>query len=417
MNMQKLMIWCVTIFALTLSGRVAAEPAPLPAFKSPEEAVEGWYHRHEHDSWVRNGADLEVVQGILHRIETTEGERADPDLIDSIVEFGPGNWVFEWNAEGERAMERGRALAAQKDQGEAYKAYREALVYFTVASWPHLGLKDDRAALANAREAYMAAGRYFEVPVQHVSFPVGERVGKGYLHLPPGEGPHPLLVFTFGSDVTKEDALSFFDNELEAAGIALLAVDLPGIGEASHIPLREGSDAMLAAGYAYAAGLDVVDGDRIYVAGGSFGGNAAARFFLNIVEPDSTTANVAGVVSMCGPLHRPFVAPPEVLDALPALTIDGVKSRLGMLGATSVELREVTPVLSVKPISEQRGEIQTPLMILTTNNDPVAPLEDLELLEGHATELRKAVIDMVGHCPPRWLRQPLIRRWIEDLER
>ena len=41
--------------------------------------------------------------------------------------------------------------------------------------------------------------------------------------------------------------------------------------------------------------------------------------------------------SMMGGL-TPLYSPPEVFDALPALTIDGVKSRLGILGRSSAVL-------------------------------------------------------------------------------
>ena len=77
---------------------------------------------------------------------------------------------------------------------------------------------------------------------------------------------------------------------------------------------------------------------NIFVVGGSFGGNAAARAFYRL--------EVAGVVSMCAPLHTAFQYPPDALDGLPKLTIDGVKSRFGLLdrstAALSAPLSEVS---------------------------------------------------------------------------
>jgi hypothetical protein len=51
---------------------------------------------------------------------------------------------------------------------------------------------------------------------------------------------------------------------------------------------------------------------------------------------------------------------------------------------------------------------------LTTNQDTVAPLADLSILENRARHFDKVVLDEVGHCPPRWVRQTVISRWIVD---
>ncbi|MEM7020710.1 MAG: alpha/beta hydrolase [Pseudomonadota bacterium] len=392
----------LSVFILiTITYHAAAQPE-MPSFKSPEEMVQGWYHRHEIETWTHKGGDPDIMRKILQRIEKAEGKRRNPELVDTIAEYGPGNWVYEWSTEGKKAMQR-----ANQQEGEvAYNTYLEALTYFTTASWPHIGNEQDRRALVRAREAYLAAGRFFEKPVQHVEFAVEDTTARGYLHLPAGDGPYPLLIFTHGSDVTKEDAFGLFAQDFNAAGIALLAVDLTGIGEASHIPLSKGSDLVLAGAKAYAEKLDTISPNKIFVGGASFGGNAAARFFFR--------HEAAGVISMCGPLHSPFVAPPEVYEQMPALTIDGVKARLGVPKATSEELAKLTPALSLKVQGYPKEKRNTPLFILTTNKDPVAPLADLELLESGAAHVDKLVIDTIGHCPPRWIRGPLITRWIQE---
>jgi esterase FrsA len=385
-----------------------AAAAEMAAFKSEGEMVRGWYHRHEHDNWLNRGARIETVETVLHRIESAPGIRHDPTLVDTIVAYGPGNWVFEWVQAGESVMTEADTHKREREKRAAYDKYVEALTYFTIASWPHLGLKDDKAALALARVAYMAAGSFLDIPVKHIEFPILDTTTRGYLHLPKGKGPFPLLIFTHGSDVTKEDGLSMFTEEFERQGMAMLSVDLPGIGEASHVPLSQGSDLALAGAREYARGLSIIDQDKVFVAGASFGGNAAARYFFN--------HDAAGVISMCGPLHTPFLAPAAVFDQLPALTIDGVKSRLGILGQSSEALTKEAPKLSLKiqGYADSKEKIDTPLLIFTNNRDPVAPLEDLQLLESRASRVDKIVLDEVGHCPPRWVRQPIIARWVRD---
>ena len=413
MNVKKwsmLVSCCCLTLSVSTSGQSENK---MPAFGAAEEMVSGWYHRHEREIWMERGARAEVIDAVLQRIKSTKGKRADPELFDTIIAYGPGNWVYEWVQAGELAMQQARELPQRKNRAETIARYNEAITYFTVASWPHLGLPDDKKALALAREAYLAAGRLLDVPVAHVEFPVLDTTTRGYLHLPKGRGPFPLVIFTYGSDVTKENGLGLFTEEFKRRDMALLTVDLTGIGEASHVPLQNGSDTILAAARQFARGLKRVDQTKVFVVGISFGGNAAARYFFN----HDAAHDAAGVISMCGPLHRPFMAPPEAVEQLPALTVDGVKSRLGILGQSSEALAKITPQLSLKVqgFGDAAAEkIPTPLLIFSTNQDPVVPLVELDLLEESALHVDKVILDEVGHCPPLWVRQAVIGRWIAD---
>ncbi len=392
--------------ALPDEPAAAAVSGEMPSFASAEEAVAGWFHRHEFDSWAAKGADESVARAVLERIESAEGKRANPEWIDSIAEYGPGHWVYEWVQAGEAAL-----LDAQADPASVEAHLEAALAYFTIASWPHLGDQADKSALARAREVYLELGERLPVPVSHETFAVADITSRGYLHLPQGEGPFPVVLFTYGSDVTKEDGMRFFRYELMPRGIALFSVDMPGIGEGSGLNLLDGSDQVLAGAKTYLQSHPAIDADELYLVGGSFGGNAAARAFL-------TMEGLAGVVSMCGPLHTPFLAPPEMIDALPALTIEGVKARVGLKGQSAEALAEVLPQVSLVNQGLFEGPvIDTPLLVFTTNRDPVAPLEDLSGLLGRATNAETLIIDEVGHCPPRPVRQAVVARWVSDLIR
>ena len=396
--MKRLIVSLLLFLGPALDLMAAPE---LSAFKSSDEMVEGWYHRHEVESWVRRGGDRTVIADTLKRIAASRGARRDEDLVDTQIQYGPGNWVYEWVKAGDEAL-NDSSVHVQAEQ-----RYQAALTYYTVASWPHLGRDEDKAALVKARAVYLKLAKAKSLQVEHVTFALADTTTSGFLHLPKGNGPFPVVIFTHGSDVTKEDGFEIFAEEFGPRGIAVLTVDLPGIGEAAHIPLNRGSDLVLSAARQYVDTLPMIDQKNVFVAGASFGGNAAARYFAN-GHP------AAGVISMCGPLHRPFVAPPEVYDQLPALTIDGVKSRLGILNADSKALSEITPQLSIKKLLTTGERRDTPLLIFTTSDDPVAPLADLPLLEGKANDFDKIVLQQVGHCPPRWVRQPVVSRWIRQ---
>lgn len=257
----------------------------------------------------------------------------------------------------------------------------------------------------------MAAGALMNTPVAHIDIPVGEQgvtSVKGYLHLPAGAGPFPIVINSFGSDVTKEDSFDLFYRELKPLGIGMLAVDMPGIGEAKQLSMADGSDTVMEAALQLLREADYAQQGNIFVVGVSFGGNAAARAFYRL--------EVAGVVSMCGPLHTAFQYPPDALNGKPKLTIDGVKSRFGLLdrstAALSAPLSEVS--LIKQGYMQANKTIGTPLLVITTNRDPVSPLEDLPIFLDSASHHEVIVLDMEGHCPPRGVREPVVARWIAD---
>ena len=374
------------------------------SFLSEEESVIGWYHSHDIETWVTKGADSEILTDILDRVSKSEGEKRHADLVDTQIAFGPGNWSYEWIQAGDAAMaEANRVSGADKLQ-----KLRAALTYYTTGSWPHLGRSDDVQALEKAVFAYMQAGQLMNVPVRHVDILVDETLVKGYLHVPKGDGPFPFVINSFGSDVTKEDSFDLFSRELEPLGVGMLAIDMPGIGEARELSMLGGSDRVMEAALNYLNRQANVNSDKIFIVGGSFGGNAAARAFYRL--------EVAGVVSMCAPLHSAFVAPAAVLDGLPMLTIDGVKSRFKVLDQSTEVLAELMPQVSLKVqgLMVPTNEIDTPLLVVTTNRDPVAPLDDLGEFLATSTNNRSVIIDIEGHCPPRWVRAPLIARWLSD---
>ncbi|MBT8145591.1 MAG: alpha/beta hydrolase [Gammaproteobacteria bacterium] len=383
---------------------IATTNAQQPAFNSEEETVEGWYHSHDFQTWLTKGAELDVIQSVLANIERSQGAKRIAEFIDTQIEYAPGNWAYEWIQAGDTALAEARSMSGANRLAKL----RAALTYYSTGSWPHLGRADDSRALEKAIATYLEAGEMMNVPVSHVELTVGQVPVNAYLHQPAGDGPFPFVINTFGSDVTKEDSFDLFHRELEPRGIGMLAVDMPGIGEARDLSMLNGSDQVLEAALVYLQGYPGARQDRIFVVGGSFGGNAAARAFYRL--------DVAGVVSMCAPLHSPFIMPPEALDQLPNLTIDGVKARFGLLDRMTSELSPLLgqTSLEVQGLMDSGNIVETPLLVISTNRDPVSPLDDLAVFLDSATDKESVILDIEGHCPPRWVREPMVARWVAD---
>lgn len=63
------------------------------------------------------------------------------------------------------------------------------------------------------------------------------------------------------------------------------------------------------------------------------------------------------------------------------------------------------------------ASIDTPLLVISTNRDPVSPLQDLALLLGNAVDSDSIILDLEGHCPPRVVREPIIAGRVADRSR
>ncbi len=120
---------------------------------------------------------------------------------------------------------------------------------------------------------------------EHVSFPsLGDDL-RAILTLPPGPGPHPVLVITHGAGEFKENYLELSEH-LAAAGVAGLALDMHGHGESGgkryQIEMREWV-ADIRAACDFIGIHPQLDANRIGAFGLSSGGTAILE--AAVVEP------------------------------------------------------------------------------------------------------------------------------------
>lgn len=380
-------------------------------FESEEEENENWYHNISRDSWAWQGADPAVIERVMATIAGSKNTRRDPDLLDSVKDYGPGHWVYEWEAAGDQVQDFARKAEQSGDTARARKLFFEAAAYYTTASYPHL--KNDAQAmraLNKARLSYQAGGRLLEVPLQTVRIRHGQKSFNAYLHLPAGPGPHPLVVQTMGSDIVKEQSLGVFSRHLAPRGIAMLSIDMPGIGESGAFPLTASSDILHVAAVRAMRRHPSVDGNRIAVMGASFGGHPAARILFRKDLP------LAGSISICGPLDSAFLMEEDDYAKLPEMTLDAVKDRLGL--SKEVAWDQFSERMSSFSLAKQGlydRTVETPFLVVTTHADPVAPLSDLKPLVHAAHNSHTVILYEQGHCPDRDVRYAVAADWLADL--
>lgn len=401
------------IWGLALGAMVSVGAVPLGAqevdgarFRAPEEGT--WYHPVEPEKWVHVGGVASEIDGVLTRIADAGQDRTPPDAPDY---QGAGSWLAEWRAAGEKAFKEGRALEVAGDEAAAQRRFRAAVAYFLQASSPHTDDPAQRGALKRAQDSYRALAGLHPLSIEEIEIPFEDRSFKAWLHKPDIDGPVPAVVVSMGSDVAKEELLPYFEKQLAIRGIAMLSLDLPGMGTSAEWRASPDLDKLHVAAINHLRTLPEIDGRNLFLQGASFGGHPVARAWLARPELD-----LAGAIFMCGPVHSALVAPPEVYAHFPQFTMDGVRTRFGLESAAGFDkIAAIAETLSLKRQGLFDGaEIATPMFAIVTNDDPVIPLEDLEALLARGNNVKRVIYDTPGHCPERDSREAMAASWIVD---
>jgi pimeloyl-ACP methyl ester carboxylesterase len=151
-----------------------------------------------------------------------------------------------------------------------------------------------------------------------------------------------------------------------ARGMALLAIDMPGTGEAP-VALAAGADHMFSTVLDWVAGRDNLDASRVVVQGRSWSGYWAAM--LAVTERE----RLRGAVMHGGPIHHYFQ--PQWL----APSLESHEYLYDYLPATAAlfNVETLDEVLMAAPAYSQRA---APLLLINGARDSQIPIADVELL-------------------------------------
>ena len=400
---------CILLLAMSvLTGLLYSRAQADGAFSEFRTSEQGdWYHPIDLEEWHSLGGEPETMRSTLRLIEASEGPRRIADQPDTLIAYGPGNWIYEWTLAGQDALNLAHASSTPE---EIRRHALAAMTYFNLASSPHGNTPEQRAALENSSVAYLLAASTLEETVVQDEIRHAEGSFTVYTHLPQGRGPFPTVVISNGSDQSKEFLFSYFTDHLAPKGIAMISLDMPGMGGSADYNLTEIEvDALHITTANWAQTQPQFDGRNIFLQGSSFGGNAAARAFLRSDGPD-----LAGVIYVCGPLDAAFLAAPEAYESLPVFTMDGVRARFGLNPVASTqELARVMRPIAISNSGFLNGtKIDTPILALNTNQDPVAPVAEMDVMLERATNATRIVVDEPGHCVDDDLEAFIASSWI-----
>ena len=228
-------------------------------------------------------------------------------------------------------------------------------------------------AYEKMRAAFAGYARLADPPIERIIIPYQGKEVVGYMQLPKGVRPAPLLIAIGGLDGRKENAAIRNEAYLHHA-VGYLALDMPGTGE-TRILIEPGAEKVFSAVLDWVGTRSDIDARRVAVYGGSWGGHWAAR--LAYTEP----ARIRGAVVQGGPVHTYFqpewqtkaLNTREYLFGLfeARSAVYGVKTLDAFL-AYGPRMSLITAGLIDKP--------SAPMLVINGTKDSQVPIDDLYAL-------------------------------------
>ena len=297
-----------------------------------------------------------------------------------------------YEALGDEQEGRGQTAEAGKSYYQAYDCYR-------IGRYPVPISPEKMNCYKGSLRNYLKAARYLDPPAERVEIPFENKSVVGYLQIPRGLDRPPVVMHWGGVDGWKEDRRRPSE-AFHQLGLATFTIDVPGAGESPLLAHEPNAERTFSVAMDYLEKRTDVDGKRIGIMGGSFGGYWAAK--VAFVE----SKRLKGAVDWGGGVHYTFQ--PEWLR--PALTeraaqyLMGPSSLLEARGyifrASSLEeVLQTAPKLSLKT-QGLLDHPNAPLLLINGKKDDQHPIEDFYLLIEHGDP--KDVFFTIDHGRELW---------------
>jgi 2,6-dihydroxypseudooxynicotine hydrolase len=289
------------------------------------------------------------------------------DVTTSIESWD--DWCRAWSARGLLHEDRGRKALGDKQFVSAGEHLARAAACYHFGKY--LFSQDPvqmRAAHLKSVECYSLALPYLDPPGQRVLIPYEGKQLAGVLRFPAnGAKKPPLVIMCNGLDSTKEELDSFQLTFLKR-GMAILAVDGPGQGEAEYdFAIRPDYEFVVGKLIDWVSQRDDIDANRIGIWGLSLGGYYAPR-------AAAFEKRIKACAGVCGPYDWG-----ALWEKLPGLTKDAYILR--SKSVSDAEAKKKAAELSLRGVAEK---IECPLFIVGAGLDKLCPPEDAERLVNEA---------------------------------
>jgi alpha-beta hydrolase superfamily lysophospholipase len=147
---------------------------------------------------------------------------------------GLTSWVDEWESLGRAHEQAARDALALGRPADAARRFLAASAAYNFSQYVIFMDKNRKRTLHDScTRAYALAAPLFDPPAVPFEVIYRRRAMKGYLRVPPGGGPVPVVVMFNGTNAVKEE-LHWWSDALLERGIATIYFDGPGLGETFH---------------------------------------------------------------------------------------------------------------------------------------------------------------------------------------
>lgn len=299
-------------------------------------------------------------------------------VINALGSVDREQWAKAFSSLAAPHEERAVKADVAGDKLTAKKEYLIAYDYHHVARYPAPNSPGKLAAYRKSQELFHRAARYFDPPLERVEMPFKGRAGEGtvsvgLLRKPKGVVKPPVVVLWGGIDAFKEERPS---DPYLAAGLAPLAIDMPGVADA---PLAgsENAERLWDAVFDYIAGRPDLDASRVAIHGGSTGGYWATKV------AHTHQSRLRAAVNQGGPAHFAFQKDWIVKAQRGEYPFELAETAACAFGrVTGEDWIEYSPKLSLldQGILDQPC---APLLCVNGINDSVFPIADMYLLLEH----------------------------------
>jgi dipeptidyl aminopeptidase/acylaminoacyl peptidase len=277
------------------------------------------------------------------------------------------DWCAAWSARAKVHEDLGRKSLSEGYRLSAGEHLIRAAIYYHFAKFVFVqDVKQMRAAHMKAVECYRDGVAHARPPGERVEIEFGKRSLYAVLRKP-NLSNNPVLIMAPGLDSTKEE-IHAYEEPFLARGIAVLAIDGPGQGEAEYdIPICGDYERAGSAVVDWIEGRPDLNAQKIGIWGVSLGGYYAPR-------AAAYEKRIKACIALSGPYEWD-----RIWDGLPELTRETFRVRSHSRDET--QARAVAKTLTMK---EAAPRITCPIFIVTGRQDRLVPAS-------HAEQLAKAV--------------------------
>jgi esterase FrsA len=299
-------------------------------------------------------------------------------VINGLRSVDREEWAKAFSSLAAPHEERAAKAEAASDHATARREYLIAYDCYHIARYPAPNSLEKLAAYRKSQVNFHKAAKFFDPPMKRVEMPFKGNasegsVAVGLLRKPKGVTKAPVVVLWGGIDAFKEERPS---DPYLAAGMAALAIDMPGVADA---PLAgsETGERLWNAVFDYIASRADLDAGRGGIHGGSTGGYWATKVAHTYRD------RLRAAVNQGGPAHFAFQKDWIVKAQRGEYPFELAETLACAFGrSTGEEWIEYAPKLSLLDLGIL-DQPCAPLLCVNGIDDSVFPIADIYLLLEH----------------------------------